>query len=62
MRMRIPRACLGRMRQQTERAVADADAALFLFDARAGHDSARRRDCALAAGDRDPDHPGRQQG
>jgi GTP-binding protein len=26
----------GRMRQQTERAVADADAALFLFDARAG--------------------------
>jgi GTP-binding protein len=26
----------GRMRQQTERAVADSDAALFLFDARAG--------------------------
>jgi GTP-binding protein len=31
-----PKSLPGRMRQQTERAVADADAALFLFDARAG--------------------------
>ncbi|QLC26269.1 ribosome biogenesis GTPase Der [Parasphingopyxis algicola] len=31
-----PKSLPGRMRQQTERAVAEADAALFLFDARAG--------------------------
>lgn len=31
-----PKSLPGRMRQQTERAVADADAAIFMFDARAG--------------------------
>ncbi|MGJ8537619.1 MAG: ribosome biogenesis GTPase Der [Parasphingopyxis sp.] len=31
-----PKSLPGRMRQQTERAIADADAALFMFDARAG--------------------------
>ena len=31
-----PKSLPGRMRQQTERAIAEADAALFLFDARAG--------------------------
>lgn len=31
-----PKSLPGRMRQQTERAIEDADAALFLFDARAG--------------------------
>ena len=31
-----PKSLPGRMRQQTERAIADADVALFMFDARAG--------------------------
>ena len=50
------------MRQQTEAAVRDADAALLLIDGREGADSARRGNRALAPRRNDPRHCRRQQG
>ena len=52
----------GRMRAQTEAALADCDAILFLIDARAGVTPSRPAFRAGRAPRRQADHPARQQG